>query len=68
MTSTVFSVVDRILFRALPFSNEEQLVWLGMTAPLASDEFLLGGDYFDWRELQKAFTHLTASRGGSCRA
>ena len=63
-TAAVFSVVDRILFRSLPYANEDQLVWLGMTAPIGDNEFLLGGDYFDWREQQSAFSHFTASDGG----
>src|SRR4051794_40225961 len=34
-TSTaVFSFVDRILFRPLPYANEHELVWFGMTAPI----------------------------------
>src|SRR5687768_7548783 len=33
-TSTaVFSFVDRILLRPLPFANQYELVWFGMTAP-----------------------------------
>jgi hypothetical protein len=66
-SSAVFSVVDRILFRPLPFPHEEQLVWLGMTAPIAIDEVLLGADYFDWKEHQQVFSNFTASVGsGQC--
>jgi putative ABC transport system permease protein len=63
-STAVFSVVDRILFRSLPFANEEQLVWLGMTAPLSADEFMLGGDYFEWKDQQQSFSHFTGSTGG----
>jgi len=36
-TSTaVFSFVDRILFRPLPYVNEQELVWFGMTGPSAA--------------------------------
>lgn len=63
-STAVFSVVDRILFRPLPYAHEEQLVWLGMTAPIAGDEeFLLAGDYFDWKEHQTVFSHFAASQG-----
>lgn len=35
-TSTaVFSFVDRILLRPLPYANEHELVWFGMTAPIS---------------------------------
>jgi len=36
-TTAVFSVVDRILFRGLPYAHDERLVSLGMVA--ASDRF-----------------------------
>jgi predicted permease len=63
-STSVFSVVDRILFRPLPYANEHELVWLGMTAPIfGSDEFLTAGDYFDWKERQTVFTRFTAARG-----
>jgi len=62
-TASVFSVVDRILFRPLPYANEEQLVWIGMNAPIVGDTFLLAGDYYDWKERQTVFTQITAMRG-----
>jgi hypothetical protein len=33
-TTAVFSVVDRILFRALPFADPDRLVSVGLTAPI----------------------------------
>jgi putative ABC transport system permease protein len=47
--TAVFSVVDRILFRSLPYPDDARLVSLGMTAPIAPEEFLLGYDYLEWR-------------------
>ena len=34
VTTAVFSVVDRILFRSLPYPQEERLVSLGLVAPI----------------------------------
>lgn len=66
VSTAVFSVVDRILFRPLPFPQEDRLVWLGITAPFGGgEEFLLAGDYYYWKDQQKVFSHFTASGSGS---
>ncbi len=62
-TTAVFSVVDRILFRSLPYPNEDRLVWLGMAAPIDPNEFVLGADYLDWRDAPTPFQALTSTSG-----
>jgi len=64
-TTAVFSVVDPILFRALPYANGDQLVSVGLTAPIVPGEFMLGGSYYVWRDNQKPFTSLTSETGVS---
>jgi putative ABC transport system permease protein len=63
-TSAVFSVVDRILFRGLPYPHQERLVSFGFKAPLDSLEFMLGTDYLEWRAQQNAFEAMTTMRPG----
>jgi putative ABC transport system permease protein len=63
-TSAVFSVVDRILFRSLPYPQAERLVSFGFKAPLDSSEFMLGTDYLEWRDQQTAFESMTTMRPG----
>jgi len=48
-TTAVFSVVDRILFRSLPYAHADRLVSVGLVAPIEPQEFMLGGSYYDWR-------------------
>jgi putative ABC transport system permease protein len=64
-STAVFSVVDPLLFRSLPYPHAERLVSLGVTGPLATDEFMLGGWYLDWRDRQTAFESLTSMRPSS---
>jgi predicted permease len=65
--TAVFSVVDRILFRALPYPGDGRLVSLGMTAPIAPHEFLLGYDYLDWRAASTPFESMGEWSGvGDC--
>jgi putative ABC transport system permease protein len=65
--TSVFSVVDRILFRSLPYRHAERLVSFGMVAPIVPQEFLLSYDYLDWRDGQTAFESMGSWAGaGDC--
>jgi len=67
-TTAVFSVVDRILFRPLPYAHADRLVSLGLVQPLETQEFTLSRFYYDWRNAQKVFTSMTAENAvtGEC--
>jgi putative ABC transport system permease protein len=54
-TTAVFSVVDRILFRSLPYAHDDRLVSVGTVHSLEKQEFMMGGFFFDWRDHQKPF-------------
>jgi predicted permease len=54
-TTAVFSVVDRILFRSLPYTHDDRLVSVGLVDPVIPQEFMLGGSYYEWRDNQKPF-------------
>jgi putative ABC transport system permease protein len=61
-TTAVFSVVDRILFRSLPYAHDDRLVSVGIVHSLEKQEFMMGGFFFDWRDNQKPFVSM-ASQG-----
>jgi predicted permease len=66
-TTAVFSVVDRILFRGLPYAHDDRLVSLGLVQSLEKQEFMLGGFFYEWRDNQKPFEAVTFERGvGDC--
>src|SRR5262245_33710528 len=62
-STAVFSVVDRILFRSLPYTHEDRLVSLGLVAPIEPQEFMLGADYVEWRRQQTPLESLTSWSG-----
>jgi putative ABC transport system permease protein len=62
-STAVFSVVDRVLFRSLPYAEDSRLVSVGVTAPIERQEFMLGRQYFDWKDHQTPFTELTSWSG-----
>jgi predicted permease len=61
--SAVFSVVDRILFRSLPYPQANRLVSVGFVAPIIPQEFMLGTDYLEWRARQQPFESFTSWTG-----
>jgi predicted permease len=63
-TTAVFSVVDRILFRALPYPHADRIVSVGLIQSLETEEFTLGGFFFDWRDNQKPFAAFASQQAG----
>src|SRR5579864_25223 len=61
-TTAMFSLVDRMLFRSLPYPHENELVSIGVVAPIIDGEFLFAANYLDWREHQ-TFPGFTSSTG-----
>jgi putative ABC transport system permease protein len=64
-TTAVFSVVDRILFRSLPYRNASRLVSVGIVAPIEPQEFMLGYSYYEWQDHQTPFEALTSWMGSN---
>jgi hypothetical protein len=64
-TSAVFSVVDRILFRSLPYPQDHRLVSFGLLAPIERDEFMLGSSYIDFRKEPGPFEAITSISPGT---
>ena len=66
-TTAMFSLVDRMLFHSLPYAHENELVSVGVVAPIIDGEFLFATNYLDWREHQSAFSGFTSTTGvGDC--
>jgi putative ABC transport system permease protein len=63
--SAVFSVVDRILFRSLPYPQDERLVFFGLLAPIEPSEFMLGASYVDFRKEAGPFEAITSMAPGT---
>jgi putative ABC transport system permease protein len=64
-TTAMFSLVDGALFRGLPYPHENELVSVGVLAPIIDGEFLFAGNYLSWRRDQKPFSGFTSSTGVS---
>ena len=62
-TAAMFSLVDGALFRSLPYPHDDELVSIGVLAPIIDGEFLFAGNYLAWRRDQKPFSGFTSSTG-----
>lgn len=63
-TTAVFSVVDPILFRPLPYVDPSRLVSVGFVHSLERQEFVMGRFYAEWQNEQTAFSALAAQSTG----
>jgi predicted permease len=64
-STAIFSVVDPLLFRSLPYAQDEQLVSVGYFGPVDDQEFNVVSSYFDWQRAHAPFQALTAMRPSS---
>jgi putative ABC transport system permease protein len=59
-SAAVFSLVDRILFRPLPYPQADRLVSIGIVAPsVDKNEFVFGDAYVHLRDQQTPFSNIT---------
>ncbi|MBI1759846.1 MAG: ABC transporter permease [Acidobacteria bacterium] len=58
-TTAIFSVVNALVFRSLPFTEAERLVWIAnVGADGLSGQTTRMNNFLDWRNLNQSFTDL----------
>jgi len=62
-TTAVFSFVDRVLFRGLPYAETDRLISLGVRIPWLEYDFLPARDYTRLRKEPKPLLAVTATAG-----
>jgi putative ABC transport system permease protein len=65
--STIFTFVNAVLIRGLPYEDSHRLMYINMTSP-GEGRQLIGVSYADfeeWREQSRTFEDLGANRGGT---
>jgi putative ABC transport system permease protein len=63
--TAIFSVVNAVLLRPLPFDDPERIVWVWDTPPQLSTAPAALPDFIDWKEQNRSFAHLAAYLSGS---
>jgi putative ABC transport system permease protein len=63
--TAIFSVVNAVLLRPLPFDDPERIVWLWDTQPQLPTAPTSLPDFLDWKEQNRSFEHLAAFQSGN---
>src|SRR5438445_7149032 len=56
--TAIFSVVNAVLLRPLPYPESERLVWLAERGPEWNGGSISWPNFADWREQQAVFEHI----------
>jgi predicted permease len=63
--TAVFSAVDPLLFRPLPYPRADRLVSFGFLGPIDNNEFHIANTYLDWRDRETPFQAMTSMLPGT---
>src|SRR5438552_945406 len=63
--SSIFSVVNAVLLRPLPYEDPDRIVWVTEVVPAFNNaEHVSGPDFLDWREQNEVFEQIAAYDSG----
>ena len=65
--TVIFSLVDAVIIRALPYADPDRVVvaWEDNTPAGFSRNTPAPANYFDWRRMNRSFTDMAATRGAT---
>ena len=64
-TVAIFSIVNAVLLRPLPFPHPKQLYWISELLGRVKEEVSSAGDYFTMRQNSRAFSDMAAYGSGA---
>jgi len=63
-TTLIFSVVNALMLRPLPYRNPERLVWIEEVSKTFPSNLVFGAHFLDWREQCRTLEGIAAYGGG----
>src|SRR5579863_429651 len=58
--TAIFSVVNAVVLRPLPYAHSDRLVWIAESIPALKSEVASGGDYVDWKDQNHTLNRIAA--------
>jgi putative ABC transport system permease protein len=65
--TAIFSVVNAVVLRPLPYPHSDRLVWIAESIPALKSEIATGGDYVDWKDQSLTLDRIAAYDRGARR-
>jgi len=62
--TAIFSIVNTVLLRPLPYHAAQELVWVADYLPRQQNRVVLESDYYAWQAQNRAFTGIAAYESG----
>lgn len=63
--TAMFSVINTVLLRPLPYAEPDRLVWMNESGPEVASRWLSYPNFVDWRERSQSFESMSTFRGWS---
>jgi putative ABC transport system permease protein len=58
--TAIFSVVNAVVLRPLPYPNSDRLIWISESIPALKSEAASGGDYVIWKDQNHTLDRIAA--------
>jgi predicted permease len=64
VTNTVFTLVNTVILREMPFDDPDRVMWLGTRDARGREVGVSRLDFFDWRAASRSFSGMSYISGG----